>query len=116
MDVKVMTQSIDNDNLEMLKEVMEDEFDLLLQTYIDDCQSRIPQMKEQLAAAETDELRRNAHSLKGSSSNIGALPLADLARQLEDLANSGGLDGAAELVDQILVEFKAVHEALNAFL
>ncbi|MEL7399321.1 MAG: Hpt domain-containing protein [Pseudomonadota bacterium] len=111
-----MTQSIDSDNLEMLKEVMEDEFGLLLQTYIEDCQSRIPQMKEQLAGTKVDELRRNAHSLKGSSSNIGAIPLSDLARQLEDLAAAGGLEGASELVDQISIEFETVHEALKAFL
>lgn len=111
-----MMQSLDSDNLAMLKDVMEDEFDLLLQTYIDDCLSRLPQMREQLAAAEAEELRRNAHSMKGSSSNIGANVLSDLAHQLEDLAKTGILDGASALIDQISDEFNTVHQALKEFL
>lgn len=110
-----MTQSLDHDNLTMLQEIMGDDFDLLLQTFIDDCQTRIPELTSQFAAAQTDELRRNAHSLKGSSSNIGAVTLSDWARQLEDLAASGTLDGAAEIIDQISREFGTVHEALRTF-
>lgn len=111
-----MTDSIDRDNLAMLKDVMEDEFALLLQTYIDDCLARIPQLRQQVSAAQADELRRNAHSIKGSSSNIGAALMTDIASQMEDKAREGSFEGLEDLIDQIESEFGVVRAALGEFL
>lgn len=47
---------------------------------------------------QPEQLRRAAHNLKGSSSNLGARPLAALAAKLEALGKQGTIDGAAVLV------------------
>ena len=54
-----------------------------------------------LAANETEEATRRAHSLKGLSGNIGATKLADLARELEFAIKESKpeLDNALALVD-----------------
>jgi HPt (histidine-containing phosphotransfer) domain-containing protein len=54
-----------------------------------------------LAANETEEATRRAHSLKGLCGNIGATKLADLARELEFAIKESKpeLDNALALVD-----------------
>lgn len=67
--------------LQELQMIMEDEFALLLTTFVRDASARI----QELEAARSDwtALRRAAHSFKGSSSNIGALALSEYCLNLE---------------------------------
>ncbi|GAA5316914.1 MAG: Hpt domain-containing protein [Candidatus Pelagadaptatus aseana] len=111
-----MGDVVDTETLEMLKEVMEDDFPLLLQTFIDDALTRIPQLREQLDANNADELRRNAHSLKGSSGNVGAAGMTEICSRLESLANQSQLQEAGDIINAIEAEFGRVRSALNALL
>ena len=78
-----LDQHIDLSIIDMLKEVMEEDFLMLLHTYISDSQVRL----QELAQAESDHalepLRRAAHCFKGSSANVGAERLSLLCQQLE---------------------------------
>ena len=49
-----------------------------------------------------------AHSMKGGAANVGAVRMTAVARELETLAKNGSLDGAADLVAQLRVEFAAL--------
>lgn len=111
-----MNDSVDLETLNMLKEVMEDDFALLLQTFIDDAQTRIPQLRDQLAVGSHDELRRNAHSLKGSSGNVGATGMSEVCMRLENMARDGQLDTASALIDEVESSFEQVKVALQALL
>ena len=46
----------------------------------------------------SDELRVNAHTLKGASGNVGALVVQDISYALEQLGRSGTCEGAAAQV------------------
>ncbi len=109
-----MTSSVDAETLTMLKDVMEDDFDTLITTYIDDVIIRIPQLKAALDSQNCEELRRDAHSLKGSSSNLGAQSLAELCLQVENLAKEGETEGVEPLLTQIEMEFHQVKLQLEA--
>jgi CheY-like chemotaxis protein len=71
----------------------------------------------QLRAAVTDrdatEIEVLAHSLKGSSGQVGAVLLATLCEQLISDANSGKLGNADFLCERIAVEHSAVVIALD---
>ncbi len=72
-------EHLDYDTLDTLKQVMEDDFSLLIDTFVQDSTSRISTLREiiqreamqnaVMQSPEADLIRRAAHSLKGSSSN-----------------------------------------------
>lgn len=71
-------------------------------------------LSAQIAAADWPGLGRSAHALKGSSGNMGAMALAQLALQLEKQAKAEEADAiaasAAELpglIDQTLAAMRA---------
>ncbi len=70
----------------------EDKLHALLSRYILDSASIIQQLDGALASSNQDEARRMVHSLKSTSANVGAMPLSELAKELEDLARAGQLD------------------------
>jgi len=66
-----------------------------------------PQMLEAVRAAsharDTDALKRSAHALKGASSNVGAVRVAEAARFLEasaPAADWSGLDAGFAVLDR----------------
>src|SRR5690606_31919502 len=69
--------------LATFKDVMGDDFPHLIDTFIHDTDERIRHLHTAMPAGETASIRRTAHSLKGSSSNIGAAQLATLCSVIE---------------------------------
>ncbi|OHE80294.1 MAG: hypothetical protein A2107_13265 [Verrucomicrobia bacterium GWF2_62_7] len=80
-----------------------------------DTAKRLVAMRETLTAGDFTGLKRAAHTVKGSGLNVGASNLAASCLQLEQLAGSGKLEGAAELIARIEEEFKRVVAELSGF-
>ena len=104
---------LDQDALVELKQVMGDEFSLLIDTFTSDSIVRIETIAAAVNAADPEDIRRTAHSFKGSASNMGATHLASLCKQLEDLGVEGQTDGSKELLEQVVVEYDHVKAALE---
>ncbi len=102
---------VDSETLATLKEVMEGDFQLLIDTFTSDADQRLTDLRELLARRDAGQLRACAHSFKGSCSNIGAPQLAQLCARVEDKAAVGELD-VEPLLDAIEREYGAVREAL----
>lgn len=96
---------IDHKVLSDLREVMEDGYLHLVQTFLDDSERRLSELH---AAKSAEELGSAAHSFKGSSSNMGALRLAELCGELEQRAKQPSLGGIEKLVNEIDSEFAFV--------
>ena len=111
-----MTLAIDEETVLMLKEVLGPEFDVLVTTYVQDARTKLPTMHAQLQNGDWDGLRRNAHSLKGSSSNLGAATLSGLCDQLEQASGTGELEKAQTLLAQVETEFASVEQSLTQLL
>jgi HPt (histidine-containing phosphotransfer) domain-containing protein len=97
---------LDHKVLSALQDVMEDEYPLLLDTFLADSQERLRLLHKTHDAAQ---LIATAHSFKGSSSNMGAIRLAELCHQLEQRAKEPSLAGIEKLVAEIDGEFAIVH-------
>lgn len=105
-------QHVDTAALGELREVMEDEFDLLIEAFVLDARERLDELAGAVALADADLARRAAHSLKGSCGNVGAVLLADLADHTEAACRDGrlaevpamlpGLAGELDLVCSLL--------------
>lgn len=96
-----------------LREVMGNDYQLLLDTFIQDSVSRIAVMKQLVAEQNADGLRRCAHSLKGSSSNIGTHRLTELCGTMENLAVAGEASLWASHLLLIEAEFAEVTRLLS---
>lgn len=106
-------QHLDTAALSELKQIMGDEFSTLVTTFVNDSVIRIQAIKEAVASADTEEIRRAAHSFKGSASNMGATRLTELCRGLEERGHNGVTDGCDELMEQVIAEYNQVEAALN---
>jgi HPt (histidine-containing phosphotransfer) domain-containing protein len=58
-------------------------------------------------------LRKAAHALKGASANIGAMRMADIARQLQMLDEDGPINGTQDLIEQLDEEFGRVQSDIE---
>ena len=108
-----MGDHVDVEALEELKEVMEDEFSVLIETYLEDSVVRLDSLKDAVGSLDTEAVRKEAHSFKGSSGNIGAPKLADLCRRLEDMGKDGDVKDASPLLDEIVVEYQEVKSIME---
>jgi two-component system sensor histidine kinase/response regulator len=68
------------------------------------------------AAGDAEALRKTAHALKSSSSNVGAEQLATLCRELETLARKEAVDGAKPLLEVVEFELPRVLALLATIL
>lgn len=103
----------DNVILETLRDVMGDDFHHLIDTFIKDSDERIRHLHAAIAAGESDTIRRTAHSLKGSSSNIGAAQMAALCSIIETKALANELDVLPEQLAALELEFKQICRLLQ---
>ena len=72
-----------------LRAVLGEDLDGLLHLYAGTLPSQVHDLREAHRHDDTERLRRLAHSLKGSSTSVGAQALAELARQIEHLTGGG---------------------------
>ena len=102
---------IDQQVLSELQDVMEGQYPILLQAFLKDSELRLEQLRN---ARNAEELGLVAHSFKGSSSNMGAICLAELCRKLEEQIAHRSFSGIEELLVQIEHEFEAVRRLYRA--
>ena len=82
--------------------------------YLENSRSTTERICAALATGDASGLREAAHALKSSSANVGAIGLAEIARQLESLGRDANVDAARPLVDQMSNEHQRVVTALQA--
>jgi HPt (histidine-containing phosphotransfer) domain-containing protein len=108
-----MASTIDPDVIQELLDIMEDEFDVLLETYLVDAVLKFETLDSAIVSGDKEQLREAAHSLKGSSSNIGAIPLSGLCSNIETLARENQIDEAKTIIRGAHAEFGRVRTELE---
>lgn len=107
-----MTVHIDNEQLAELKDVLEDEFGILISTYLADAKLRLQLIEQGLQNQDYEAVRLAAHSLKGASANLGAVILAQLCEKLEHDCKVGQTQGCDILLKKMEVEFLTIQVEL----
>ena len=72
-------------------------------------------MRRALAEENAPDLTREAHSLKGSSRNLGAVRLGDICEEMENLGKASAFEAASALQDRVAAAFEAARGALVAY-
>lgn len=108
---------VDFTKLEEMKGIMGDIFAQLLPAYIEQSDEMISAMPELLSTGDIDVLERHAHSMKSSSLNVGAINLADIARELEELSRNKADNTLLKTnIELITNEYNLVREILQNYL
>jgi HPt (histidine-containing phosphotransfer) domain-containing protein len=85
----------------------------LIDIYLNEVPRLFGAIRHAITQNDRATLRRTAHSLRGSSGNLGVLQMAAIAGELEHLENNT-LTVAVELLQSLEDEFERVREILNA--
>lgn len=110
-----MSEELDTDNLNMLKDLLGERFDELIETYISDTDLRLSRLKSAFAEGDLAIVSQEAHGIKGSSRNIGANPLGHLCELVEYQARDGKLQDGQQQIAAIEKRLAAVHKCLRSF-
>ncbi len=101
-------------DLSVLMGNLEDDKDLIRQILYDFYEyipEKISALKKAYGRGDASSVRRQAHTIKGSSSNVGAVALQKIAHQIENAGESGDLTGIDSLLirlDEQVAELKKV--------
>ena len=108
------TGPLDLDLVGELKDIMAEGFVTLVDSYQRDSAQRLAGMQEALAAGDRGQLRQLAHSLKGSSSNLGAVQVTALCIALEGCVAESAPADLQALIDELNKAHVTAIDALRA--
>ena len=99
--------------LRELRDIMQDDYRALLQTYLRNAPQLMEQVRTAIARDDVAAMVIPLHSLKSSSANVGALQLSQLAREGERHARGEDLVAAVAVFPAIEAAFSAAEAALG---
>ena len=80
----------------------------LIDIYLEDASVLVSEIEHKTQTGDLGGVRQAAHTLKGSSGNLGALVLSKICYEMELCAKNGDLAGAQKVLPRLLQEFEAV--------
>jgi len=117
MDTMSTEPPIDPQAIENLRSLNPDDDDAFLKDiigiFLEDTPERITELQQSLIAYDQPKFTRAAHSIKGSSSNLGATQVRATAEELEHQSRKSGLGEVEPLIKKIIEEFAIAKAALD---
>ena len=90
------------------------ELGTLIGLFLEDTPRRLVLLSQAAARGEAGALVEIGHALRGAAAHFGISELVDLCERLEQLARSGALGGAAEVVTDLDKAYARVRDTLGA--
>ena len=85
----------------------------LSQLFLEEAEKIVADIHKADEKSDAEGLRAAAHSLKGASLNMGAKPLADICKIIEQRARDGEMHGISAMVHQMDIHYQHVCKALK---
>lgn len=101
---------LDESILNELEALLEDDFVDLIETFLADAKVRLDELSQTVESTVADDIRRAAHSFKGSSLNVGATGLSALCKEMEDFARDGRTVYSKDILSKIKAELVVVDQ------
>jgi histidine phosphotransfer protein HptB len=109
--------TVDPEAIANLRALSPDDGDVFLKEiltiFIEDTPARIAELHSSRASGNVTDFVRAAHSIKGSSSNVGASQLREIAERLEHHARHNGLVAVEPQVAELEASFLCVSDVLK---
>ncbi len=103
LDAKQLAQNLGMDDPDFMEDVWD-----IVDTYIEDTETRLPILEQNITALDHEKVRQEAHTLKGSSGSICALHMREIAAQLETDATQQSHARYMELLQDMKAAFDLV--------
>ena len=111
------TEVIDKEVIASLRELQDEgEPDIIIELsdlFFENAPGKIQAIRTAIEKGDAKGLHVAAHSLKSSSSYLGATKLSDMAKELENMGRAGSLEGAKEKLGRLESEYERVRSALE---
>lgn len=107
---------LDFDIIDGLRSILGDDIYELFADFLEQAPQEIAQLHTVFGKNNFEELSRVAHSLKGSSGNLGIAALSDLCANLEHDARDGIESSLQTYIHSIEADFEVAKESINKLL
>ncbi|KAF0112121.1 MAG: multi-sensor hybrid histidine kinase [Chloroflexi bacterium] len=114
-DLKTLNENVLRDFMELMGDEGKGAGTHLIELYKKDAPKLIDQMEIAINQKNTEGILRLVHTLKGSSSQIGAIKLEQLCQRLEILIKQSVIDNLDIQIASIKHEFIQLSDALDQF-
>ncbi|MCS5711419.1 Hpt domain-containing protein [Candidatus Berkiella aquae] len=104
---------IDIKQVNNLKELFNEGFGSFLETFYLDFEKKEQDLLNALNNNQMDTVGRIAHSIKGSSLNMGASGLAIICESIEEAINQGNLEKTKEAFTQLHQTYPKIKDEFN---
>ena len=105
---------IDLDVYRALEETVGDDFILeIVDAFLEEGAQFLADLESTLGTDDLEGFRRAAHSMKSNAATFGAMELSRMAKELEEMARGGGLDGARGKLSPLKLAFAQAAQALK---
>ncbi len=91
-----------------LRELMGEDFDSLIDAFLADSTVQIDALETAARRADSDQVRRQAHGLKGACINLGANDLAEVCGRIEAAGSAGDCVSAQGMMTALHQTFAEV--------
>ena len=95
-------------------EGMPDVLEKVIAIYMENSPLLMDKLRQAISSRDASAIQFAAHSLKSGNANVGALELAGLCGELEQLGRSGRTEAAPEILARVEKTYPLVVEALKA--
>lgn len=108
--------SLDPAVLDSLRVMLGDDgviFAKVVQCYLEESPQLIENISYSINTKNAQMLEQTAHKLKSSSASMGAMVIYNLCLQLENMGESGNLEGSLELFSRLAQDYEVVEIILR---
>ena len=112
MDNSIPAQTLDFEVIESLRSILGDDINELFNDFLLQAPQEISQLQTLFQSNNLDELSRVAHSLKGSSGNLGVAALSNACIKLEHDARDGATASVASHIQNIEANFEVAKNSI----
>ena len=107
---------LDVSSLQEFRDIVDEQFPILVKTYLEDGQRYIVEIRSALACGDIAGARMRAHTLKSSSGYLGAVDMKRIAEKIDGLAGDHPIEEAKQIASQLDIVFQKTKEALSRYL
>jgi diguanylate cyclase (GGDEF)-like protein len=111
--VEADASPLDQAVFEKLREILGPSLQQSISPFLEDTPSYLDKLDQAVEAADADTARAMAHSIKGSAGNLGATALAQIAKEIEELALEQRVGEIQPLLGRLRQAYNAVAVVLG---
>ncbi|MBX9688753.1 MAG: Hpt domain-containing protein [Candidatus Obscuribacterales bacterium] len=101
---------------DLIEEIDEDMVPIVFESFLEDTAENLEAIEKAISDAKGDQLRKQAHKLKGCLISVRAQNASLLAKKLESYGDSSEFAAAGSLIAELRAEYDKVIEFIKSYL